>query len=96
MSAAVVPVVVTRYRCSFCQKGWAKKAKAEAHVKALCVADPDSRACPTCTNYVPAYYAPYDEGGSSSSFCDLPDGPYIGIDYQRQCTLWESADKEPQ
>lgn len=93
MTAPIV-VTVKRYRCPFCTHSRASRTASVDHI-GHCWHNPDTRACTTCSNYVPAgdgdqcvpgqncncnVYPPECEAG-----VPLPEGPSFPV---RGCPSW--------
>lgn len=48
MVTGLYPFTQVRHRCVDCRKSWASITRAAEHRKRGCLADSDTRACPTC------------------------------------------------
>lgn len=83
-----IPVRVTRYRCPFCARSHASKARAVTHI-GRCWDNPEAHGCKTCE-----HFQPYEPD------LDLPEACALGIRLSTggeatsllvHCPKWEEA-----
>ena len=92
MSAVPIEIQVKRYICPFCHRGRSRRPAAVEHI-GRCWKNPATKACRTCSNFVPDESEP-EVGWNAPEYCaagvTLPPPSHGSM--VTDCEKWEARD----